>query len=65
MAIYIVMHKYLKLIYVMMSEEIVGNGAHWNVYRITENHNGQKKCWIRKRSINGKVDSNIIINKIK
>ena len=43
----------------MMSEEIVGNGAHWNVYRITENHNGQKKCWIRKRSINGKVDSNI------
>ena len=49
----------------MMSEEIVGNGAHWNVYRITENHNGQKKCWIRKRSINGKVDSNIIINKIK
>ena len=43
----------------MMSEEIVGNGANWNVYRITENHNGQKKCWIRKRSINGKVDSNI------
>ena len=43
----------------MISEEIVGNGAHWNVYRITENHNGQKKCWIRKRSINGKVDSNI------
>ena len=42
-----------------MSEEIVGNGAHWNVYRITENHNGQKKCLIRKRSINGKVDSNI------
>lgn len=42
-----------------MSEEIVGNGANWNVYRITENHNGQKKCWIRKRSINGKVDSNI------
>lgn len=42
-----------------MSEEIVGNGVNWNVYRITENHNGQKKCWIRKRSINGKVDSNI------
>ena len=42
-----------------MSEELVGNGAHWNVYRITENHNGQKKCGIRKRSINGKVDSNI------
>lgn len=43
----------------MMSEEIVGNGAHWKVYRITENHNGQKKCVIRKRSINGEVDSNI------
>lgn len=42
-----------------MSEEIVGNGAHWKVYRITENHNGQKKCVIKKRSINGEVDSNI------
>ena len=49
----------------MMSEEIVGNGAQWNVYRITENHNRQKKCRIRKRSINGKVDSNITINRIK
>lgn len=47
-----------------MSEEIVGNGAHWEVYRITENHNGQKKCVIRKRSINGEVDSNITTFKL-
>lgn len=47
-----------------MSEEVVGNGAHWTVSRITENHNGQKKCSIRKRSIGGKVDSNITTFKL-